>query len=170
MYAMFVNNAQNQFICFTTHLVNQIDLHQRRLLRVCLTRKKVHICFEVYQTPCLGPPTQPGQPKWIRRASIWREADCLRAATNARLALFYQRTSLSKSKKSVSRPPQPLAATNAWQFFSSSVFSKATNWGKLKQKKPRLDFPTQANTFAIGLTVVGGEASNQYCRSHKSTK
>ena len=49
-----------------------------------------------------------------------------------------------------------LAATNAWQFFSSSVLSKATNWGKSKQKKPHPDFLTQVNTFLTSWQLSVG--------------
>ena len=56
---MFRNNAQNQFLCFPIHLVNQIDFHQRGLLRVCKTRKQSTHMIRIVPNALSGAPTQP---------------------------------------------------------------------------------------------------------------
>ena len=179
MYAMFVNNAQNQFICFTTHLVNQIDFHQRGLLRVCKTRKQSTHMIRIVPNALSGAPTQPDPnesdalqsgeklPAWelqpmhigyfVSKEQNWGKS---KQCQPPRLKVLSLNKLLRPAWKQAAwlewKLQAMLAATNAWQFFSSSVLSKATNWGKSKQKKPHPDFLTQVNTFLTSWQLSVG--------------
>ena len=98
MYAMFIHNVQNQFISILSIKLTSINQNYHSFNQEAKYKSR-----SVPNALC-GAPTQPGQPKRIRDAPIWREAASLRAATNAHLALFQQSTKLKQIKTMSAAP------------------------------------------------------------------
>ena len=133
---------------------------------------KVHIWLELYQTPCLGPQPNPTQmnPTRFNLARSCQPESC----NQCTLGTSSAKNKIEENQNNVSRPASKFShSTNScdrlesrrlgWKlqpmlasFFSSSVLSKATNWGKSKQKKPHPDFLTQVNTFLTSWQLSVG--------------